>query len=70
MRLGLQRAEPWYSGEATAAELGAPPYGLGEGESWLSAVDQLMGARDYNPAYRLGGAILVVDRLTDGWERS
>jgi hypothetical protein len=30
MRLGLQRAEPWYFGEATAAELGAPPYGLGE----------------------------------------
>jgi hypothetical protein len=70
MHLGLQRAEPWYSSEATTAELGAPPYGLGEGESWLSAVDQLMGAQDYNPAYRFGGAILVVDRLTDGWERS
>ena len=70
MHLGLQRAEPWYSGEATAAELGTPPYGLGEDESWLSAVDQLMGARDYNPAYRFGGAIMVVDRLTDGWERS
>jgi hypothetical protein len=51
-------------------ELVAPPYGLGEGESWMPAVDQLMGARDYNPAYRFGGAILVVDRLTDGWERS
>jgi hypothetical protein len=65
---------PWgtrlaISGEPTTGSGAAPPWvHVCWGQTtWV--VDLVLGARDYNPAYSFDGAILVVDRLADGWER-
>jgi hypothetical protein len=66
---------PWGTGLASSGE---PTTGSGAAPPWVRvcwgrttwAIDLVLGARYYNPAYSFGGAILVVDQLADGWERS